>query len=347
MPRPDRDKTGAGHWASNPERSSVRRAAPSGQGQDRSRAGQQAQTGSMEPQQLTRETLVRRHQLRGSVLPVLTLAYNRRRQHLLTGDEQALRLFSTRKELAVLWLDPRSPSPIYIVHHAPRDVYVVAYDDEPSKHADASTVQILHASLAPLLRYKPHDDFLASMVIHSSGLVITSGEQELKLWRLESDSEVSQVCTLNEHSTRGAMHVLHTSQDVLLGAVDATVWVWRLGDTMKDVIEPRLALCWEAGGRIMSEDPPAITSLLHVGGGRVVVGLDDGVILIWAVPALNHERGPPEALACIAAHIHDPQNNDDAKGVFELSGLEDQGTWAVRVLFLRWCVEERQALVGG
>ena len=132
---------------------------PKGQGQDRSRAGQQAQTGSMEPQQLTRETLVRRHQLRGSVLPVLTLAYNRRRQHLLTGDEQALRLFSTRKELAVLWLDPRSPSPIYIVHHAPRDVYVVAYDDEPSKHADASTVQILHASLAPLLRYKPHDDF--------------------------------------------------------------------------------------------------------------------------------------------------------------------------------------------
>ena len=121
------------------------------------------------------------------------------------------------------------------------------------------------------------------------------------------------------------MHVLHASSDVLLGAVDATVWVWRLGDTMKDVIEPRLALCWEAGGRIMREDPPAITALLHVGGGRVVVGLDDGVILIWSVPALNHERGPPEALACIAAHIHDPQNNDDAKGVFELSGLEDQG----------------------
>ena len=64
------------------------------------------------------------------------------------------------------------------------------------------------------------------------------------------------------------MHVLHTSQDVLLGAVDATVWVWRFGDTMKHVIEPRLALCWEAGGRIMREDPPAITALLHVGGGR-------------------------------------------------------------------------------
>ena len=76
------------------------------------------------------------------------------------------------------------------------------------------------------------------------------------------------------------------------------------------------------------------------------MGLDDGVILIWAVPALNRERGPPEALACIAAHIHDPQNNDDAKGVFELSGLEDQGMGASSS-FVRRSGEERQALVGG
>ena len=64
----------------------------------------------------------RRHQLRGSVLPILTMCYNKTRQHLLTADEQALRLFSTRRELAVMWLDPESPSPMILLHHAIHDV---------------------------------------------------------------------------------------------------------------------------------------------------------------------------------------------------------------------------------
>ena len=293
----------------------------------------------MEPPELTRETLVRRHQLRGSVLPILSMAYNRKRQHLLTADEQALRLFSTRKELAVLWLDPQSPSPIDLLWHSHRDVYVVAYDDEPAKHADASTVQVLHASLAPLLRWRPHDGFLATMVLHSkSSLIVTSGPSELRLWKLDED-EARPVAVLNEHSARGAMHVLHaSSSDILIGAVEGTAWAWRLNPP-EGPVGPRLALGWEAHGRSLNEsDPPSISCLKHLGGGRVVVGLDDGVVVVWFVPSLNSERGPPQVLAQIDAHTSqgvaptvlkdgasDAEQLPDARlGVFELSGLEDQ-----------------------
>ena len=133
----------------------------------------------MAPLQLAHETLLRRHQLRGSVLPILTMAYNASRQHLLTADEQALRLFSTRKELSVLWLDPESPSPMILLHHAIHDVYIVVYDDQPADHPDACAVQILHASLAPLLRWRPHDGAVAAAVLHpSSGVLVTSGSDE-------------------------------------------------------------------------------------------------------------------------------------------------------------------------
>jgi WD40 repeat protein len=182
----------------------------------------------MAPLQLAHETLLRRHQLRGSVLPILTMAYNASRQHLLTADEQALRLFSTRKELSVLWLDPESPSPMILLHHAIHDVYIVVYDDQPADHPDACAVQILHASLAPLLRWRPHDGAVAAAVLHpSSGVLVTSGsEGQLRLWQLSAapsspgggsrrgEAEppkddlaliVSPVASLNEHQPRGAI----------------------------------------------------------------------------------------------------------------------------------------------
>ena len=129
----------------------------------------------MAPLALAHETLTRRHQLRGSVLPILTMTYSNTRQHLLTADEQALRLFSTRRELAVLWLDPESPSPMILLHHAIHDVFIVVYDDQPSEHPDACAVQILHASLAPLLRWRPHDGAVSAAVLHAkSGILVTS-----------------------------------------------------------------------------------------------------------------------------------------------------------------------------
>ena len=82
----------------------------------------------MAPLALAHETLTRRHQLRGSVLPILTMTYSNTRQHLLTADEQALRLFSTRRELAVMWLDPESPSPMILLHHAIHDARPPAPD---------------------------------------------------------------------------------------------------------------------------------------------------------------------------------------------------------------------------
>ena len=321
-----------------------------------------------EPQQqalaLARETIVRRHQLRGSVLPILTMCYNKPRQHLLTADEQALRLFSTRRELAVLWLDPESPSPTLLLHHAAHDVYVVAYDDEPAKHPDAGAIQVLHASLAPLLRWRPHDGAVATgaatkafkrhrtvfgriaatprgatwifqgggsrrrrgarrgysegdrtrggrpgprvpaqvatATLHeASGLLVTSGaEGQLRLWKLakapapagddaEGQLVVSPVASLNEHQARGAIATLHAAPpDLLIGAIEGTVWVWRLfpGGTADgsapatpatpqkpvprlgapapptDEIQPRLVLCYEAGPGPESDDdaPPAI-----------------------------------------------------------------------------------------
>ncbi|KAH8047646.1 hypothetical protein JL722_12906 [Aureococcus anophagefferens] len=200
----------------------------------------------MAPLQLAHETLLRRHQLRGSVLPILTMAYNASRQHLLTADEQALRLFSTRKELSVLWLDPESPSPMILLHHAIHDVYIVVYDDQPADHPDACAVQILHASLAPLLRWRPHDGAVAARCSTPAALAASAAPSSPGGGSRRGEAEppkddlaliVSPVASLNEHQPRGAISTLHVSSGdggLLIGAIDGTVWVWRLFPSPSD-----------------------------------------------------------------------------------------------------------------
>ena len=167
-------------------------------------------------------TLQYRHQLRGSVLPILALTYNSKRRHILTADEQALRLWSTRRELTVVWLDGDAPSPMDLLYHPHHDVYIVIYDDTPEDHDDACAVQILHASLAPLLRWKPHDAPVVGATLHaSSGVLITSGDEgQLRLWRIGASAPthdaggslvVSPIASLNEHQPRGAISVIHVS----------------------------------------------------------------------------------------------------------------------------------------
>ncbi|KAH8073732.1 hypothetical protein JL720_10802 [Aureococcus anophagefferens] len=332
----------------------------------------------MAPLQLAHETLLRRHQLRGSVLPILTMAYNASRQHLLTADEQALRLFSTRKELSVLWLDPESPSPMILLHHAIHDVYIVVYDDQPADHPDACAVQILHASLAPLLRWRPHDGAVAAAVLHPSpGVLVTSGsEGQLRLWQLSAapsspgggsrrgEAEppkddlaliVSPVASLNEHQPRGAISTLHVSSGdggLLIGAIDGTVWVWRLFPSPSDStaltvasrpgspeispppggVAPRLVLCWEATPPADDGDDddeaPSITCLQTLDAGRIAVGFDDGVVAIWGIQLFDGfgsaaAGSAPELCCTIDAHVLEPESDDDDSSSDEESSDEE------------------------
>jgi WD40 repeat protein len=316
-------------------------------------------------------TLQYRHQLRGSVLPVQAVTYNSRRRHILSADEQALRLWSTRRELAVVWLDGDAPSPMELLYHPHHDVYIVVYDDTPEDHDDACAVQILHASLAPLLRWKPHDAPVVGATLHTtSGVLITSGDEgQLRLWRIgtapvlasdpssggngEGSLVVSPIASLNEHQPRGAISVLHVSDGddgLLLGAIDGTVWVWRLypasrppsrgaqkdaedeqhtdasgadaggahagasGSASAKMVAPRLLLCWEATPPKSAETQPTITCVLHLRPDRIAVGLSDGTICVWRVDLRDGRTilsGAPELCCVIAAHGEKELDADD------------------------------------
>ncbi|KAJ1459542.1 hypothetical protein M885DRAFT_560310 [Pelagophyceae sp. CCMP2097] len=308
---------------------------------------------------LQHETLQQRHSLRGSVLPILALTYNERRGHILTVDEGAVRLWSTRRELAVMWLDPEAPAPKVVLYHRVHDVYLAVYDDEPAAgaHADAGAVQVLHASLAPLLRWRPHDGAVSAAALHRpSGILITSGaEGQLRLWELAAaggDAEatlvVSPIASLNEHQPRGAISVLTvTDAGLLLGAIDGTVWIWRLFSafgsrsrgavealsafetrpetaSLRAAIQPRLEICWEATpaeSDWAAAAAPQITCVHGLGGRYVAVGLSDGVACVWGLDLEEDRVGAPELCCVLRAHVS--ANEDDGSSGSDDGSLED------------------------
>ncbi|KAH8051763.1 hypothetical protein JL722_10596 [Aureococcus anophagefferens] len=329
----------------------------------------------MAPLQLAHETLLRRHQLRGSVLPILTMAYNASRQHLLTADEQALRLFSTRKELSVLWLDPRAVADDPAAPRDPRRLHRRLRRPArgpPGRLRRADPPRVPRAALALAA---PRRRGRGAVLHPSSGVLVTSGRGPAAALaasaapsspgggsrRGEAEPPkddlaliVSPVASLNEHQPRAISTLRVSSGDggLLIGAIDGTVWVWRLFPSPSDStaltvasrpgspeispppggVAPRLVLCWEATPPADDGDDddeaPSITCLQTLDAGRIAVGFDDGVVAIWGIQLFDGfgsaaAGSAPELCCTIDAHVLEPESDDDDSSSDEESSDEE------------------------
>ena len=103
---------------------------------------------------LTRPCLNPTHSLRTSVLSISGIAYDTKRQQILTADISCLRLYSLRKELLAKPFQPYSPNVLKLVYNESQDVYFCLHG--PAKknndHSDSCVIKIVHPSLKILGR---------------------------------------------------------------------------------------------------------------------------------------------------------------------------------------------------
>ena len=145
----------------------------------------------------------------------------------------------------VVWLDGDAPSPMDLLYHPHHDVYIVIYDDTPEDHDDACAVQILHASLAPLRageaarrarRRRGAPRLGRAHHLGRRGPAPAVAHRSRRGRRPCGAAAAAAASSApprqpNEHQPRGAISVTHVSDGddgLLLGAIDGTVWVWRL-----------------------------------------------------------------------------------------------------------------------
>ncbi|KAH8047791.1 hypothetical protein JL721_12101 [Aureococcus anophagefferens] len=156
------------------------------------------------------------------------------------------------------------------------------------------------------------------------------------------------------YNARGAISTLHVSSGdggLLIGAIDGTVWVWRLFPSPSDStaltvasrpgspeispppggVAPRLVLCWEATPADDGDDDdeaPSITCLQTLDAGRIAVGFDDGVVAIWGIQLFDGfgsaaAGSAPELCCTIDAHVLEPESDDDDSSSDEESSDEE------------------------
>lgn len=217
--------------------------------------------------ELAHETLVRRHELRGSMLPILSLAYNTKRHQLAACDESSIRLFSLRRELTVLWLD--GPKPLDLQYVEGHDVYLVVYGALPESHPESSSAQILHASLAPLLRWRPHDTPTRCSTIIDETRFATSGSSELRVWQVSDDSGlcITPTAIVAEQSFSS----MHSRCGILASALGTSVCIFTGLDDDRN--PPTL---------VKSFDLADCVTCLHVVTQNVVAaGCADGIVCVW------------------------------------------------------------------
>lgn len=225
--------------------------------------------------------------------PILALTYNYQRHHLVTCDAVSIRLFSLRRELAVLWLDD-DERPLDVVYLP--DVYLVIYDHK---------AQLLHSSLASLFAWSPHESRSATLKCctalsrHSSFATATA--DELRVWQLQENTPVL-VTELHASFTR-----LHSNCDILAAASPSrSVSIFDCHESsLKKLHDFQLA--------------SDVTCLRVISQTLVAAGTADGTITVW-----NTTTRAPQC-DVIKAHCLIDKTSCETRlsGVFSLCGAAD------------------------
>jgi len=146
------------------------------------------------------------HQLRGSILPIDAVAYSQRHGHILTVDAQALRLWSMRKELAMVPRAPGSAMPVALHRLEDIDIYLLVLGGTKAPESgdsnggegegagdaviDVGLVKMLSPSMGVLAEFRPHAPgvtMVAAAVHQRAGALITSGSDgELRVWAVKA-----------------------------------------------------------------------------------------------------------------------------------------------------------------
>ena len=162
-------------------------------------------------------TMMVRNQLPGHAYTIDAICFNRKRQHILTGDRATLRLWSLRKELKRINLLAESSDSqrttsetdgaealiVSLIYARERDLYICVFGGEPrskkggmNSFVDPAVVKVLHPSLAVLLHFSAHTAPVVAATFHQirEELCTSSTSMSIKVWSFgnRSDNELAR-----------------------------------------------------------------------------------------------------------------------------------------------------------